>query len=268
VNALHPIIARTRADVAERRLDVPLAALERAAAARRASGDRRDFARALAEPGLSIIAEHKRRSPSAGVIREDLALEDVVGAYERGGAAALSVLTEPHSFGGSLADLRAARAAASLPILRKDFVLDPYQVVESAAAGADAILLIVAALDPPRLRELHEQAHALGLAALVEVHDERELEQAVAVRAPLIGINNRDLTTLVVDTRRTFELAPRLLDGTTVVAESGFSRPQELDELAHAGVDAVLIGEALMRAPEIEAACRSLSARSGTARVI
>jgi indole-3-glycerol phosphate synthase len=268
VNALDPIIARTREDVSRRRSDVPLAALERAAASRAASADRRDFARALTAPGLSIIAEHKRRSPSAGVIRDGLAIEDVVVAYERGGAAALSVLTEPHSFGGSLADLRAARAAASLPILRKDFVVDPYQVAESAAAGADAILLIVAALEPLRLRELHERAHAFGLAALVEVHDERELAQAVAVQARLIGINNRDLTTLVVDTRTTFELLPSLPDGTTVVAESGFSTARELDELERAGVDAVLIGEALMRSPEIETACRSLTARSGAARTI
>ena len=209
-----------------------------------------------------MIAEHKRRSPSAGMIREDLALEDVVRAYERGGAAALSVLTEGQSFGGSLDDLRASRAAASLPILRKDFVVDPYQVVESAARGADAILLIVAALDPGPLRELHAEAQSLGLDALVEVHDQQELELAVAIGARLIGINNRDLSTLIVDTRRTFELLGQLPAGTTVVAESGFSRAPELDELEQAGVDGVLIGEALMRSPDIEAACRALTARS------
>jgi indole-3-glycerol phosphate synthase len=258
VNALTPIVASTREDIARRRAEVPLRALEEQAALHEARG----FARALAAPGLSIIAEHKRRSPSAGVIREGVALEDVVGAYERGGAAALSVLTEPHSFGGSLEDLRAARRAASLPILRKDFVVDPYQVVESAAAGADAILLIVAALDRSFLGSLHEQATMLGLDVLVEVHDEDELEHAAAIGARVIGINNRDLTTLTVDTRRTFELLPRIPAGATVVAESGFSEPGELDELERAGVDGVLIGEALMRAGDIEVACRTLSART------
>ncbi len=261
MNALHPIIARTREELSSRRSEVPLASLQRDAATRAAAGDRRSFAGALERPGLSVIAEHKRRSPSAGAIREDLALEDVVRSYERGGAAALSVLTEGQSFGGSLGDLRTSRAAATLPILRKDFVVDPYQVVESAAWGADAILLIVAALDPGLLRELQALAQSLGLDALVEVHDERELELAVAAGARLIGINNRDLSTLVVDTRRTFELLGQIPAGTTVVAESGFSRAHELDELERAGVDGVLIGEALMRSPDIEAACRVLTSR-------
>ena len=159
----------------------------------------RPFADALAKPGLSLIAEHKRRSPSAGVIRDGLALEDVVTAYERAGAAALSILTEERSFGGSLDDLRAARAASALPILRKDFIVDPYQVHESLAAGADAILLIVAALAESTLAELHALARELGLAALVEVHDRDELAAAVAIGAEIIGINNRDLTTLKVD---------------------------------------------------------------------
>ena len=149
MNRLDPIVAATREEVARRREAVPPASLEEAGAARRAEDEpMRGFAEALARPGLSVIAEHKRRSPSAGPIREDLALEDVVRAYERGGAAALSILTEGPSFGGSLDDLRAARAAAGLPLLRKDFIVDPYQVRESFAAGADAILLIVAALPP------------------------------------------------------------------------------------------------------------------------
>ncbi|HEY2652491.1 MAG TPA: indole-3-glycerol phosphate synthase TrpC, partial [Solirubrobacteraceae bacterium] len=208
----------------------------------------------------SLIAEHKRRSPSAGAIREDLTLEDVVASYQRGGAAALSVLTENPNFGGSLDDLRRARAASSLPILRKDFIVDPYQLHESLAAGADAILLIVAALEDPHLSALNDLASELGLAVLVEVHDERELHRALAVGAGLIGINNRDLTTLEVDTRRTFELRARVPTGKVVVAESGFSRRAELDELAAAGVDAVLIGEALMRSPRIEPAVRELTA--------
>ena len=261
MNRLDPIVAATREELARRREEVPRAAVE-AAAARRAQDDPvRDFAGALARPGLSVIAEHKRRSPSAGPIREDLALEDVVGAYERGGAAALSILTDGPSFGGSLDDLRAARAAAGLPLLRKDFIVDPYQVHESFAAGADAILLIVAALSSTQLTALHAEALGLGLSALVEVHDARELDVALELRAPVIGINNRDLKTLEVDTGRTFELLPRVSGHALVVSESGFSRRGQLDELAQAGVDAVLIGEALMRSPDVETACRELAVR-------
>ena len=263
MNRLDPIVAAAREEVARRRLGVPFAQLERAAATRAHEDPVRPFHQALARPGLSLIAEHKRRSPSAGPIRDDLELEDVVRAYERGGASALSILTEGPSFGGSLEDLRAARSASRLPLLRKDFIVDAYQVQEAFAAGADAILLIVAALTRPELAALHARAHELGLSALVEVHDERELEVALALEAPIIGINNRDLKTLSVDTRRTFELMlgisshPRAL----VVSESGFSRPEQLDELEAAGVDGVLIGEALMRSPDVEAACRSLTAR-------
>jgi indole-3-glycerol phosphate synthase len=264
MNRLEPIIAATRAVVARRRRIVAPAQLEQAAAHRADAGDRRSFHDALARPGVSLIAEHKRRSPSAGLIREDLVLEDVVGAYERGGAAALSILTEGGNFGGSLDDLRAARRASTLPLLRKDFIVDPYQVYEAFAAGADAILLIVAALAPRELASLHDEAVGLGLSALVEVHDERELQTALGVLAapsPIIGVNNRDLKTLEVDTRRTFELAPRLHGRALIVAESGFSRPEQLDELAQAGVDAVLVGEALMRSPDVESACRALTAR-------
>jgi indole-3-glycerol phosphate synthase len=259
MNRLEPILAATRADVTRRRGAVSEHELERLSSARLAAGDRRPFAAALAAPGLGLIAEHKRRSPSAGLIREGLTLEEVVSAYERAGAAALSVLTDGPSFGGSLEDLRAAREATSLPILRKDFVLDSYQVRESLAIGADAILLIVAALDQRALVSLHDLARGLGLAALVEVHDRDELARAADAGAELIGINNRDLTTLSVDTRRTFELLPLVPDGAVVVSESGFGRREQLEELVGAGVDAVLIGEALMRAPDIEAACRALT---------
>lgn len=257
MNALDPIIAATREEVARRRQSVPQRQLERAAVGR--SSELRPFAEALARPGLSVIAEHKRRSPSAGVIRADLRLEDVVGAYERGGAVALSILTEGPNFGGSLDDLRAARAACALPILRKEFIVDAYQLYEALAAGADAVLLIVAALDPAELARLHATALSLGLAALVEVHDERELERAGSLGARLIGINNRDLTTLRVDVRRTFELLPGVPAGTTVVAESGLRTASDLAELEDAGIDAVLIGEALMRAADIERACRALT---------
>jgi indole-3-glycerol phosphate synthase len=182
-----------------------------------------------------------------------------VTAYERGGAAALSVLTEGPSFGGSLDDLRAARAASQLPVLRKDFIVDRYQVAESYAAGADAILLIVAALSERELETFHDDARSRGLTALVEVHDAQELTTAVSVGAEVIGINNRDLTTLQVDVERTFELLPLIPAGTVVVAESGLSRRDQLDGLAEAGVDAVLIGEALMRSGDLEHACRELT---------
>jgi indole-3-glycerol phosphate synthase len=257
VNALERIVAATRRELVRRKHDVPESELRRAGDARH--GELRPFAEALSAPGMSVIAEHKRRSPSAGPIREGVALEDVIGAYERGGASALSVLTEGPSFGGSLDDLRAARAASQLPILRKDFIVDPYQVHEALAAGADAVLLIVAALEPGELARLHELADSLGLVALVEVHDARELEAAAAAGARVIGINNRDLTTLQVDVRRTYELLPGVPEGTTAVAESGLRSRADLDQLAGAGVDAVLVGEALMRAPDIEAACRALT---------
>jgi len=258
VNVLERIVAATREELERRRQAGPQLDLESAVAAR-ADGFRA-FAEALARPGMSVIAEHKRRSPSAGAIREDLSLPEVVSAYERGGAAAVSVLTEGPSFGGSLEDLRAARAATTLPLLRKDFIVDSYQLLEALAAGADAVLLIVAALEREQLASLHDEATRLGLATLVEVHDAAELEVAADLDAPIIGINNRDLTTLEVNLRTTFELLPQVPAMATVVAESGFRTRAELERLAEAGIDAVLIGEALMRSPDIELACRRLTA--------
>jgi indole-3-glycerol phosphate synthase len=193
------------------------------------------------------------------VIRADLELADVVSAYERGGAVALSVLTEETRFGGSLDDLAAARAASSLPILRKDFIVDEYQVYEAVAAGADAILLIVAALEVSRLADLHALAKQLGLDPLVEVHDADELETALELAVETIGINNRNLATLKVDTETTYQLLPKIPAKTVVVAESGFSTTHEMDRLAEVGIDAVLIGEAFMRSADIEAACRELT---------
>jgi indole-3-glycerol phosphate synthase len=264
MNALTPIIERTRRDVAAHRRDTPPEALRAAAEARVAADPPRGFAAALRAPGISVIAEHKRSSPSAGVIRDDLVVEDVVGAYERGGAAALSVLTEEHSFSGSLEDLAAARATTALPVLRKDFIVDSYQVVESLARGADAIL---AALAPADLERLHAEAGSAGLDVLVEVHDGAELEVAVGIGAAVIGVNNRDLTTLVVDTERTFELLDQMPPGTVVVSESGWRTRAELDRLAAAGVDAVLVGEALMRSGDVEAACRMLAQPRPVGRV-
>ena len=261
MNVLDRIVESTRDDLRRRREEVPLATLERALAGR---GEDRPFSEALTLPGVSVIAEHKRRSPSAGLIREGATVEDVVTAYERGGAGALSILTEGHHFGGSLEDLRAARAASALPILRKDFIVDAYQLYESAAAGADAILLIVAALEPREVARLHAEARALDLDVLVEVHSERELECALeVVDADVIGINNRDLTDFSVHVERTYELLADVPAGKTVVSESGFHAREQLDELERVGVDAVLVGESLMRAPDPEAALRALTGREG-----
>ena len=259
MSVLERIVEDTRGEVDRRRESVPLARLEQVIADR---PEGRPFEEALLRPGISVIAEHKRRSPSAGTIREGATVEAIAGAYERGGAAALSILTEPFHFAGSLDDLLAARAATTLPVLRKDFIVDPYQLYESAAAGADAILLIVAALDPDPLYELLREARALDLDALVEVHDEPELEVALSVEADILGINNRDLVDFSVDIERTFELLSDVPAGKTVVSESGFSTREQLDELERVGVDAVLIGETLMRADDIEQACRFLTGGS------
>lgn len=256
MNVLDRIVDSTRQDLAQRRRERPQAELERELAAR---SDDRPFSEALARPGLSLIAEHKRRSPSAGTIRDGVSVAEVVCAYERGGAAALSILTERHHFGGSLDDLREARAATRLPILRKDFIVDAYQLYESAVAGADAVLLIVAALAPDELARLHHEALDLDLDVLVEVHDEAELEAALEVDAELIGMNNRDLTDFSVDVQRTFELLSDVPTGKVVVSESGLHSREQLDELERVGVDAVLVGESLMRSADVEAATRTLT---------
>jgi indole-3-glycerol phosphate synthase len=254
-NVLERIVESTRDEVRRRRAAVPLRDLEQALAHR----EDRPFSEALTRPGVSLIAEHKRRSPSAGTIREGATVGEVVGAYERGGAAAVSVLTEGAHFAGSLDDLREAREACRLPVLRKDFIVDAYQVYETAAAGADALLLIVAALTLDELADLHAEAQALDLDVLVEVHDERELEHALeTIDADVIGINNRDLSDFSVDLDRTYELLSEVPAGKTVVSESGFHSREQLDELERVGVDAVLVGEALMRSPDMEDAVRVL----------
>ena len=261
MSVLDRIVDAAREDVARRSRAVPLATLEQQAARSR---EDRPFSEALTRPGISVIAEHKRRSPSAGEIRSGLTVTDIVRAYEQGGAAAVSILTEERHFGGSLDDLREARAASDLPILRKDFIVDPYQVYESAVAGADALLLIVAAVNDDDLARLFAEAVGLDLDVLVEVHDEEELERALEiVDADVIGINNRDLTDFSVDIERTYELLSDVPAGKTVVSESGFHTREQLDDLERVGVDAVLIGERLMRAPDIEAACRELAGLEG-----
>ena len=237
------LIDGAREGVEARKRETPQAELEGHLSGR---GQDRPFQEALARPGLSVIAEFKRRSPSIGDIRPDADIAAQVAAYERGGAAALSVLTDAPHFGGSLDDLRAARAAATLPIIRKDFIVDPYQLYEAAVHGADAVLLIVRALADRQLAALHDEARALDLDCLVEVHDAEELERALEIDAEVIGINNRDLDEQRVDIQTTFELMPDVPAGKTVVAESGISGREELSELERVGVDAVLIGGALM----------------------
>jgi len=253
---LERIIAATRERVEERRRERPLAELEHKVDLGR---EGRPFREALSQAGISVIAEPKHRSTSAGVIREGATVREIAQAYERGGAAALSALTEEDHFGGSLDDLREAVAATHLPILRKDFTVDRYQLVEAKAAGADAVLLVVGALEFEELAELYVAAHELDLDALVEVHDERELEAALELDVDVVGINNRDLTDFSVDLRRTFELLADVPAGKTVVSESGIADRAEVEELEAVGVDAVLVGETLMRAPDPEAAVRELT---------
>ena len=253
---IEQLIAAAREGVDDRRAQTSQEELEAQLPGR---GDDRPFNEALVRPGLSLIAEFKRRSPSAGEISAAAPVAEQVGAYERGGAAALSVLTDEPHFGGSLEDLRAARGASSLPILRKDFVVDPYQLYEAAVNGADAVLLIARALQDEALRELYGAARRLDLDCLVEVHDAEELERALALDVDVIGINNRNLDRGTVDLTTTFELMPDVPAGKTVVAESGISTRAELAELERVGVDAVLVGTTLMRAADPEALTRELT---------
>ncbi|HEX7278450.1 MAG TPA: indole-3-glycerol phosphate synthase TrpC [Solirubrobacterales bacterium] len=251
------LIAGAREGVEARRRDLPQADLESRLAEPR---EDRPFNEALVRPGLSLIAEFKRRSPSAGALAPaSIEIAAQVSAYERGGAAALSVLTDEPHFGGSLADLRAARAACELPIIRKDFIVDSYQLYEAAVNGADAVLLIVAALGDENLRALHQEARSIDLDCLVEVHDAEEMERALEAGAEVIGINNRNLDDMSVDIGTTFELMPDVPAGKAVVAESGISGRGELEELDRVGVDAVLIGGALMTASDPEAKVRELT---------
>ncbi len=253
MSILAAILESTRADLERRRRSTPLASL-------RPAGDRpaHAFRDALAAPGISIIAEHKRRSPSAGEIRPGSNVTELARAYELGGAAAISVLTEERNFGGCLEDLREAHAASRLPLLRKDFIIDPYQLAEAASAGASAVLLIVAALDQVELAALYEEAGELGLDVLVEVHDRAELERALALGAQIIGINNRDLRDFSVDLERTFGLLDAVEPGTLVVAESGIASAAQLQALQARGVHAALVGERLMRESDPAAALRRL----------
>ena len=259
-DVLAEILAHKREEVEScKRAQAP-AAMRAAAEARHRTDPTRAFRRALRDgPAPRVVAELKRRSPSKGVIRAEF---DAVGhakAYAEAGAAAISVLTDRDYFGGDLALLEAVRAAVPVPLLRKDFLLDPYQVDEARAHGADAVLLIVRALAPEALRALRERAIGLGLDVLVEVHDEAEVQVALDAGADLIGVNNRDLATFRTDLAVTERLAPRLAAaGVVVVGESGIFTPADVRRLEAAGAHAVLVGEALMRESDVGRALQRL----------
>jgi indole-3-glycerol phosphate synthase len=248
---LERILAVKREEIARAAAREPLPALRRRAEAR---GDLRDFVAALERPiaagRCGVIAEIKKASPSRGVLRDPFDPPAIARSYERHGAACLSVLTDERFFQGDLRYLDAVRACVTLPLLRKDFLIDEYQVVEARAAGADAILLIVAALDDARLEALSQCAAALGLAVLVEVHDAAELERALRLPAVLLGVNNRNLRSFEVSLQTTLDLLPRAGSGRRVVSESGILAPADVARLRAAGVQAFLVGEAFMRAPD------------------
>lgn len=256
---LDRILAAKRAELAaarrERNSTLTERQLEQAMAG---LGPTRDFTAALRSgPAPRVIAEFKRASPSAGVIREQASVEEIVSSYERAGAAAISVLTDRH-FQGSLADLERARATTSLPILRKDFIVERSQILEARQAGADAVLLIVAALPPPTLKQFIDFAHSLQLAVLCEAHDAHELDRAMTAGAQIVGINNRDLRTFAIDLELSVTLRTYVPMSFTYVAESGISTVEHLRRLQDASVDAALIGSTLMAAEDPESALQSL----------
>lgn len=251
-DVLAQIVEDKREEVSATKDRIPL---ERLRGRQTARVEARSFYEALKKPGLSLIAEIKKASPSGGLLRADFDPAAIAMIYEGAGAAALSVLTNEKYFQGSLEHVGAVRNAVKLPILRKEFIVDEYQIVEAERFGADAVLLIVACLDLSQLRDFREAAEGEGLDALIEVHDEAEMETALKSGARILGINNRDLKTLKTDVETTFRLAAKLprssRDGILLVSESGISRVEDTRRLFDAGIDAVLIGEAFMRAPDI-----------------
>ncbi|WP_156681419.1 indole-3-glycerol phosphate synthase TrpC [Sphingomonas profundi] len=258
-NRLTAILETKHAEVAARRAAVPFADLAaRAAAAPAPRGFRAALDARVAAGGFGLIAEIKKASPSKGLIRADFDPPAHARAYAAAGAACLSVLTDESYFQGADAYLVAARAAVPLPCLRKDFIVDPWQVTEARALGADAILIIVAALDDRAMAEIEAAATEHGMDALVEVHDAAELDRALRLSSRLIGVNNRDLRDFSVDFARTYELAGRAPAGCTFVAESGLATRADLDAMAAHGVSCFLVGESLMRQADVEAATRRL----------
>jgi len=252
---LDRIVAGKRKEVAQRKRKLPLSALKERMARSRAP---LDFAAALSGDSTRLIAEVKRASPSRGVLCPDFDPVALAKSYAQAGAAAISVLTEVNYFEGSIDHLVAIREAVNLPLLRKDFIFDPYQIYESRAYGADALLLIVAILSQEQLKELLSLSRSLGLSCLVEVHNESEVERALSSGAEIIGINNRDLATFAVDINTTHRLRPLIPQGRIVVSESGISRRRDVEKLKEWGVRAVLVGEALVTAKDIPAKMREL----------
>jgi indole-3-glycerol phosphate synthase len=252
---LGAIVAARRRQIGGARARTPLETLKHAAQAR---SERRDFAAAISRGPLRVIAELKRASPSRGILRQQYRREAIAQSYEAAGASALSVLTEERYFLGSLDDLETVRAAVRLPVLRKDFILEDYQIYESVAAGADALLLILAALSDEDLRRSVELCHELQIAPLMEVHDESELQRALAAGARIIGVNNRDLKTLEVDLEISLRLRPGIPPGRIAVSESGIKTGEDLRRIAEAGYHAALIGERFMTAADPGAALREM----------
>jgi indole-3-glycerol phosphate synthase len=259
---LRTIIAATRVRVANAQAHEPTAALEKRARLKTPRGDA--FHAALTQAGRpNVIAECKRRSPSRGVLRAAYDPVAIATGYAAAGAATLSVLTEPMFFDGSLMHLASIRAAVTLPLLRKDFIVDPYQILEAVVAGADAVLLIVAALEDDELRRLGDEARAWGLASLVEVHSDEELDRALAAGADIVGVNNRNLRTLDVDVRLSERIASRLPSSVVAVSESGLKTPADLARLGGLGYRAFLMGERFMTTPDPGAALARLLAEAG-----
>ena len=258
---LDKILASKRDEVRRRKAAVPAAELAKRVKGAPAGRDFTGAIRRGPDGAIRLIAEFKRASPSRGLIRADLAPAQVARLYAVAGAAAMSVLTDGPFFQGSGDDLRSAREAVTIPVLQKDFILDDYQLLEARALGADAVLLIAAALPGDELARLHQRATELGLAALVEVHDESELERALAIRPRIVGINNRDLRMFRVDATTTFRLRPLISPAIIVVSESGIRSHADALKLQEAGVDAMLVGERLMRQPDPGRAAAELLGR-------